>query len=121
MSENAFSMVSSSVDPSFFAKPSGDLQPILAKMIAQDHGLDLGKKQSLLAMLNSPEALDNLLVGAVGFAVVHALTSYRKMSPTARTLLSLAGFGIGTIMYNIIKERKFTSFDQATGKARIKI
>jgi hypothetical protein len=52
---------------------------------------------------------------------MHTLASYKKMSPTARTLLSLAGFGIGTIMYNIIKERKFTSFDQATGKVKIKI
>jgi hypothetical protein len=121
MSENTFSMVSSSVDPSFYAKPAGDLRPILIKMISQDHGLDLGKKNSLLSMLNSPEALDNLLVGALGVAVVRALTSYKKMSPTARTLLSLAGFGIGTIMYNMIKERKFTSFDDATGKVKIKI
>jgi hypothetical protein len=121
MSENLFSMVSSSVDPSFYKKPSGDLQPILVKMISQDHGLDLGKKQSLLTLLNSPEALDNLLVGAIGAAVMHTLASYKKMSPTSRTLLSLAGFGIGTIMYNIIKERKFTSFDQATGKVKIKI
>jgi hypothetical protein len=120
--QSFFSMVSSRWHPSTQGgKPGGDVREIIRKMIAQDHGIELRKKESLLTILNSPEAFDHILVGATGAAVVHALSSYNKMSPTARTLLSLAGFGIGNIMYNIIKERKFTSYDQETAKAKIKL
>lgn len=114
-------MISSVVDPSFYSKPAGDLQAILVKLISQDHGLEMSKKQNLLAMLNTPDALEYLFVGAMGAAIMRALSSYLKMSSSAKTLLSLAGFGIGNIMYNIIKERKFSSFDTETGKVKIKL
>lgn len=93
----------------------------LLKMINQDKGLNMQKKNSLLTMLQSPEAFDNIMAGAAGVILTRMLTSYTNMSPTARTLLSLAGFGIGNIIYNAVHERKYTEFDPVTGRARIKL
>lgn len=93
----------------------------LLKMINQDKGLNMQKKNSLLTMLQSPEAFDNVMAGTAGFILTRMLSSYSNMSPTARTLLSLAGFGMGNIIYNAVHERKYTEFDPATGRARIKL
>lgn len=93
----------------------------ILKYINEDAGLDQNKKQRLYTMLNSPEAMDHLLVGAAGAYIAHAISSYTKMSKPARILLSLAGYGIGNIIYNALVERKFTSYDPTTAVATIKI
>jgi hypothetical protein len=94
---------------------------VLSKLIHQDHGMDQHKKQSLLTILNSPEAVDHLLAGAAGVALTHVITKYSDISPPARTLLSLAGFGIGNIIYNTLNQSRHTSFDPSTGTARINL
>jgi hypothetical protein len=91
----------------------------LMRLIKQDKGLPEHKKRSILEMLASPEAFDHLVSGAAGFAIARALAKYSELSPPARTLLSLAGFGLGNIMYNYINERKHTTFDASTGKSKI--
>ena len=93
----------------------------LLKVIEQDKGLSMQKKNSLLTMLQSPEAFDNIMAGAAGVILTRMLANYTNMSPTAKTLLSLAGFGLGNIIYNAIHERKYTEFDPVTGQARIKL
>ncbi len=70
-------------------------------------------------MLASPEAFDHIVSGAAGMVIARALAKYSEMSAPARTLLSLAGFGLGNIMYNYINERKHTTFDASTGKSKI--
>jgi len=92
----------------------------ILKLVKHDHGLPEHKKKSLMSMLNSPEAFDHLLAGAAGFAVARAISSYSEMSKPARTLLSLAGFGIGNIIYNTLHERKFTDYDPHTGIIKVK-
>jgi hypothetical protein len=89
-------------------------------LVQQDHGLEKDKKRSLLHMLNSPEVFDHLLAGTAGVLIAKAISSYSDMSPPARTLLSLAGFGIGNIIYNNLNERKFTTYDHNTGIAKIR-
>lgn len=93
----------------------------LLKYVKHDHGLDQPKKKSLMTMLNSPEAFDHLFVGLTGMAVAKAVAHYSKMSKPAQTLLSLAGYGIGNIIYNTLNENKFTSYNKHTGTATIKI
>lgn len=90
-------------------------------LVAQDHGLDKQKKKSLMTMLKSPEAMDHIVIGVAGMAVSHAVANYAKLSTPAKTLLSLAGFGIGNILYNTLHERKFTTFDPTTGVSHIKL
>lgn len=92
----------------------------LLKLVRQDHGLAQPKKEHLLTMLNSPEAFDHIMVGLTGMMIAKAAGSYAQLSKPARTLLSLAGFGIGNIIYNTLQERKFTTYDPKTGISRIK-
>jgi hypothetical protein len=92
---------------------------LLSKFIQQDHGLDKHKKQSLLTMLDSPEWFDHLVVGAAGAALAKTVASYADMSPPAQTLMSLAGFGVGNIIYNNYHQNQFTEYNQESGKARI--
>lgn len=101
----------SSVEP---AHPS-----TILTLLKQDKHLPEHKKKSLFEVLNSPEAVDHVLVGAVGMALARSAAHYAKLSKPARTLLSLAGFGLGNIMYNHLTERKHTTFDPHTGKSRI--
>ena len=72
-------------------------------------------------MLDSPEMFDHLAAGAAGAALGKAVSSYSEMSPQAQTLMSLAGFGIGNVLYNAIHEEKFTSYNPETGKVKIKM
>ncbi len=92
----------------------------LLKMVRNDHGLDQPKKKSLMTMLNSPEAFDHVFVGVTGMAVAKAVAKYSNMSKPAQTLISLAGYGIGNIIYNTLNEKKFTSYDKSTGISTIK-
>ena len=91
----------------------------IINLVHQDHGLDKNKKRTLTEMLHSPEVLDHLLAGVAGVLVAKAISSYTEMSKPARTLLSLAGFGIGNVIYNNLNERKFTTFDPHTGVSRV--
>jgi hypothetical protein len=43
------------------------------------------------------------------------------MSKPSRILLSLAGYGIGNIIYNALLERKFTDYNPHTAVATIKL
>ena len=87
--------------------------------VVHDHGIDLPKKNSILTMLNSPEWVDHLLVGAAGAAITKAVSSYAGLSKPAQVLLSLAGFGVGNMIYNHFKENKHTSYDPESGLSRI--
>jgi hypothetical protein len=89
--------------------------------IHNDHGLAKHKKKSLLTILNSPEAFDHLLVGAAGAAVANAVAKYSELSKPAQTLMSLAGFGIGNIMYNTLQKDRFATYNERTGKSKIKL
>jgi hypothetical protein len=98
-----------------------DPATIFAHYIHQDHGLDQNKKQSLLTMLNSPEAMDHLLAGAAGAVLAKTVASYAEMSKPAQVLMSLAGFGLGNVVYNAFQENKFSSYDKDTAKSRINL
>jgi len=94
-------------------------QASINRLLKQDNSLPEYKKKSLLAMLNTPEAFDHLMAGVTGAAIMRSALNYSKLSSPARTLLGLAGFSIGNILYNYLIERKHTQFDHATGKTRI--
>ena len=89
-------------------------------LVMHDHGIDLQKKNSLLSMLDSPEWMDHLAVGAAGAVLSNAAASYLGMSKPAQTLMSLAGFGLGNIMYDQVKTRH-TSYDPDTGLSKIRM
>ena len=91
------------------------------KLVKEDHGLEEHKKNKLFTMLNSPEAFDNIMAGAAGSALALAASHFSSLSKPARTLISLAGFGLGNIIYNTVHERKFTKYNPETGISTIVI
>jgi len=93
---------------------------ILHDLVKQDHGLDSHKKKHLTTMLNSPEYMEHLLAGTTGAMLMHSIKHYDNLPKPVQGLLSLAGFGIGNIIYNELHEDKFSEYDPHTGKSRIK-
>jgi hypothetical protein len=96
-------------------------ESLFKHLIKGDHSLAEHKKKSLLTMLNSPEAFDHLMAGAAGALITKAATNYINMSKPAQTLLSLAGFGLGNIIYNSLQNQKFSTYDTSTGMSKIKL
>jgi len=92
----------------------------LLKLVGQDHALDQQKKQSLFSLIKSPEVFDHLIAGTAGMAMMHVVAKYAELPKHARTLLSLAGFGVGNIIYNSLHKRKFTEYDPSTGMIHVK-
>lgn len=92
---------------------------ILSKLVKQDHGLDTLKKNYLLAAFESPDVIESLFVGATGMLIANLIAKYTNMSTPAKTLLSLAGFGIGNTLYQMIKHKRYTSFNASTGTSTI--
>ena len=88
-------------------------------LVRHDHGLEARKKKSLTTVLNSPEAFDHIVSGIAGLAIGRAVAHYASMSKPARVLMSLAGFGIGNIIYNTLQDEKFSSYDKKTGISTI--
>jgi uncharacterized membrane protein YeaQ/YmgE (transglycosylase-associated protein family) len=93
----------------------------LLHFISNDHGLSPDKRRTLMTLLNSPEALENIAAGVVGAAIAKLLADYKNMSPAARTLLSLAGFGVGSMLYKTLHERKFTEYMPESGRIKVKL
>lgn len=112
--------------PAGYGKPFAgmgilDNPQAILRLVRQDHGLPEYKKRSLSEILNSPEAFDHIMVGTAGMMIARAAAHYADISKPARTLLSLAGFGIGNILYNTINQRKFTDYNPNTGTATIRM
>lgn len=93
---------------------------ILHNLVQKDHGMDSHKKKHLTTMLNSPEYIEHLLAGTTGSMLMHSINHYSQLSSPVQTLLSLAGFGIGNIIYNELHEDKFSEYNSHSGKSRIK-
>ena len=98
-----------------------DTARVLSKLVKQDHGIEDTKKRQLLLMLQSPDVLEHILAGATGLMISNMIAKYTNMSQPAKTLLSLAGYGIGNMLYDMLKKNKFTSFNASTGTAKIKL
>ena len=98
-----------------------DTARVLSRLVKQDHGIDDFKKKQLLRMLNSPDVVENILVGATGVMISNMIAKYTNMSQPAKTLLSLAGYGIGNMLYDMLRKNKFSTFNSSTGTATIKL
>jgi hypothetical protein len=72
----------------------------LQRYVHQDLGLSQKDRAAVLRMLNTPDIMGNLAVGASGAALALAVARWKKMPPTGQALMSLAGFGLGNIILN---------------------
>ena len=77
--------------------PKFDLYKVLRE-IKSDSSLDAEEKEELLKKAKSPGFIDSLMYGAGGASLAYMISQYLSLSPIAKTLLSAAGFGIGTLL-----------------------
>jgi hypothetical protein len=94
---------------------------VLQNLLKRDHALAKHKKRHLSLMLNSPEYAEQLLAGFSGRMLMKSISHFNDLPKPAQTLLSLAGFGIGNIIYNELHEDKFSEYNPSSGKSRIKL
>ena len=95
---------------------------VLTKLVNNDHGLEEHKKQSVLALLDNPNFLNSMLAGGAGVALTRAVTNYEKMSKPAQVLVTMAGFGLGKVVYELFHDpERFSSYNSNTGLTKIKI
>lgn len=64
-------------------------------LIMQDHGLSEDEKHTLLTKIHQPGFLSSLMAGSAGAGLAYSAGKYLKLSPTAKFLLTISGFGIG--------------------------
>jgi len=77
--------------------------PELQRVIAADRALKEEEKAELKARLtNRDDVLKALSFGLAGATTTLLISKYLKLSKTAQVLLSIAGFGIGRALYNIL-------------------
>jgi hypothetical protein len=93
---------------------------VLQDFVKRDHGLPAHKKKHFHYMLGGPEYAERMFSGLTGAMLTRSMDIYSQLSKPAQTLLNLAGFGIGNIIYNEFHENKFTDYNENSGKARIK-
>jgi hypothetical protein len=74
----------------------------LKHLVRNDLSLLPQERASLLTVLNNPNAYEHLLVGGAGAALALTISKYYKMKPASQVLMSLAGFGIGSILLNAL-------------------
>jgi hypothetical protein len=94
---------------------------ILTKLVKNDHGLDTHQKKQLTTILNTPEYVDHILAGLTGRLLAQTIFHYNNLPRPAQTLLSLAGYGIGNIIYNHLHEDKFSHYNSSTGTSKINL
>lgn len=73
---------------------------LLRKAVNVDQGISGDKRSTVNNWLNDPEFVGELQTGAMGSAIAYLLSKYVNLSPKAQILMSLAGFGVGKLIYD---------------------
>lgn len=81
------------------AIPDFDLESV-REAVVRDQALKEPQRQTVLTALADPSFVAELKSGAVGAALMFLISRYLKMKPSNQLLLSIAGFGIGKIIYD---------------------
>jgi hypothetical protein len=90
--------------------------------VKKDQGLSEHKKESVLALLDNPEVFKRFASGGLGVALTRSLSSFQQLSKPAQILVSLAGFGLGRSIYDLMHTpEKFTIHNESTGITKIKL
>lgn len=72
----------------------------LKDVVAKDVGLKPAERDTLIHALSDPGFIYDLKTGSLGTAVSHLLARFLKMPAKTQLLLSIAGFGIGKMIYD---------------------
>ena len=72
----------------------------IRSLVQTDPSLDKKQRDKVTTSLDDPAFVQRLKSGVVGGALAFLLAKYMKLKPTTQLLLSLAGFGVGKIIYD---------------------
>lgn len=78
----------------------------LYQMITADPSLSSSQKQQLVAALTNGNLLDQVMSGAAGGGLGYILAKFMNMSRHTQMIMSLAGFGIGSVLYDKLQAGK---------------
>lgn len=79
---------------------------VLRSAVSKDQGLSTPQRNEVLEALNDPNFLSSLKTGAISALLGGLLGKFMKLSGETRLLLSLAGFGIGKILYDFKQDQQ---------------
>ena len=74
-----------------------------------DQGLTGNQRATVINLLEDPAFVGELKSGATGGALTYLITKYLKLKPKTQLLLSIAGFGVGKIIYDYKHDPKNSS------------
>jgi hypothetical protein len=86
----------------------------IIELAMKDPGLTQAQKQELSAEHNR-NIFKKLLSGSAGATLVVALSKYKGLGTTAKTLLGSLGFGAGVLIYNYYNRTRFANYNNETG------
>lgn len=72
----------------------------LRRVINIDHELHAREREELLACIDEKDFMKRTAFGGLGAATGLLVAKFLKLSTTTQVLLSLAGFGIGRMLYD---------------------
>lgn len=78
----------------------------LRQAISKDQSLSPAQKEETRSWLEDPTVLNELRTGSIGAALSLLIGRFLKMKPRNQLLLSIAGFGIGKIIYDYKNDPK---------------
>lgn len=78
----------------------------LRQVISKDQSLTPAQKEEASNWLDDPVVINELRSGSVGAALTLLIGRFLKMKPRNQLLLSIAGFGIGKIIYDYKNDPK---------------
>lgn len=85
----------------------------LRQAINKDQALSSTQKTELHGWLEDPETVKSLQSGGVGAALSYMVSKYLKLKPQTQLLLSIAGFGVGKIIYDYkTNPKKFSTYNE---------
>jgi len=74
--------------------------PLLLKTLKADASLKAEEKAELEAATSHEDFKSKLLYGVYGTGLAYLISSYLKLGKTSQVLLSIAGFGLGRLVYD---------------------
>jgi hypothetical protein len=87
--------------------------PALRSAINRDSSLSKAEQSELHGWLDNPETIKGLQSGGIGAALSYMVAKFLKLKPQTQLLLSIAGFGIGKIIYDYkTNPKKFSSYNE---------
>lgn len=87
----------------------------LKRAVSGDQSISPKQQETVLQMLRDPDFVSELKSGAIGAALSYLLSRYLDLKPETKILVSIAGFGVGKLIYDFGKDNKrFSTYNPET-------